>query len=560
MVSDLRGGLSALGVGRGDRVAIISSNSLEWAAIAYASYGLGAVLVPMYETQRESEWRFILRDSGAEVLFASTPAIFAQVAGFPGAVPSLRHVACIADSYAALVRDGRDRAHVRVRPAPDDTAVLLYTSGTTGAPKGVVLSHRNVLSNVLALQAIIRATIERPEEHRSLAFLPWAHAFGHTVELHVMIAGGACIAIAQAVDEVVDDIREIRPTVLFAVPAVFLRIRAGVARSMASRARFVRWLFERGLALSQLRSRGTALSGADRALLSLADALVFAKIRARFGGRLKFAICGAAALPLELLEFMDALGITVYEGYGLTEASPIVSANTPGERRAGSVGKPLPGVRVEIDEVAGGDGRSGEIVVHGPGVMMGYHSAEPEQELAVTDGLRTGDLGYLDADGYLFVTGRIKERYKLSNGKYVVPSVLEDRLKLSPLIDNVMVHGDNEAYNVALIAPDPAAVQSFAAACGLGSRSLASLLETPELRAEFAREIARLCDEVKGYERVRGFAFVPEPFSPQNGLLTPSLKLRRGAIVERWGHLLEPLYAEAGRAPGGAGASAPFIS
>jgi long-chain acyl-CoA synthetase len=545
-VEDLRAGLAALGVARGDRVAIISKNSLEWAAIAYATYGLGAVLVPMYESQRESDWSFIVRDSGAKVLFASTLAIFSQVSGFSAAAPKLRHVACLAGSYAAIVQDGSRRPRVRVKPAPDDPAALLYTSGTTGEPKGVVLSHRNVLSNVLALRTIIEQTIERPEEHRSLSFLPWAHAFGHTVELHVMVAGGACIAIAEAVEKVVDDIREVRPTVLVAVPMVFLRIHAGVGRLMASRPRFVRWLFESGVRLSLRRSRGEALSLAERVLLAAADALVFSRIRARFGGRLRFAICGAAALPREAAEFVDAIGIEVYEGYGLTEASPIVSANTPGCRRAGSVGRALPGVRIEIDRSASTDPASGEIVVYGPNVMTGYHEREQENELVFTreHGLRTGDLGYLDADDYLYVTGRIKERYKLSNGKYVVPSLIEDKLRLSPLIDNVMVCGSDKPCNVALVAPDSAAVEGFAASRGLTAESPEALLRHPEVRAEFTREIERLCAELKGYERVRAFAFVPEPFSQENGTLTPSLKLRRSEITERWSRLLAELYLE----------------
>lgn len=545
-VEDLRAGLSALGVGRGDRVAIISKNSLEWAAIAYATYGLGAVLVPMYESQRESDWLFIVRDSGAKVLFASTLAIFSRVSGFSAAAPKLRHVACIAGSYAAIVQDGSRRPRVRVRPAPDDAAALLYTSGTTGEPKGVMLSHRNVLSNVLALQTIIEATIERPEEHRSLSFLPWAHAFGHTVELHVMIAGGACIAIAEAVDKLVDDIREVRPTVLVAVPMVFVRIHAGVGRLMAAKPRFVRWLFATGLRLSKRKRRAEALSLADRALLALADAVVFSRIRARFGGRLRFAICGAAALPREAAEFVDAIGIQVYEGYGLTEASPIVSANTPGQCRPGSVGKPLPGVRIEIDVTAGTDPASGEIIVYGPNVMTGYHEREQENELVFTagHGLRTGDLGYLDADDYLYITGRIKERYKLSNGKYVVPSPIEDRLRLSPLIDNVVVCGADKPCNVALIAPDVAALHGFAAARGLTATSPEALLQHPEVRAEFAREIERLSAELKSYERVRAFALVPEPFSQENGTLTPSLKLRRNAITERFGRLLAELYVE----------------
>jgi long-chain acyl-CoA synthetase len=471
-------------------------------------------------------------------------------------------VACIAGSYAAIVEDGQHRPRVTVRPSRNDTAALLYTSGTTGEPKGVVLSHGNILANVLAIRTIIEATIERPEEHRSLSFLPWAHAFGHTVELHVMFATGACIAIAEAIDKVVDNIREVRPTVLVAVPTVFLRIHAGVERLMASRPRPVRWLFERGLGLAKQKSRGEVISFAGRALLKLADALVFSRIRARFGGRLRFAICGAAALPREAAEFVDAIGIVVYEGYGLTEASPIVSANTPGQRRAGSVGKPLPGVRIEIDKAAGGDQRSGEIVVYGPNVMIGYHEQEQESQRVFTHdhGLRTGDLGYLDADDYLFVTGRIKERYKLTNGMYVVPSVVEDRLRLSPLIDNVMVSGDNQPYNVALIVPDVAAVRSFAASSGLTADSLPALLEEPRVRAEFAREVERLCTELKGYERVRSFAFVPEPFNQQNGTLTPSLKLRRLEIVERWGRLLAQLYSEREDSPDRAGGRDALIS
>jgi long-chain acyl-CoA synthetase len=264
-VAALRAGLAELGVTRGDRVAVISGNSLEWAAIAYATYGLGAALVPMYESQRESDWKFIVRDSGAKVLFASTPEIFARVSGLSASAPKLRHVACIAGSYAAIVADGRNRSPVSVSPARDDAAAILYTSGTTGEPKGVVLSHGNVLANVLALQSIIETTIERPEEHRSLSILPWAHAFGHTVELHVLVAGGASIAIAEGVDKIVDNIREVRPTVLVAVPAVFVRIHAGIERLMERRPALLRWLFRRGLTW-QRRAHAARCAHRDRPL------------------------------------------------------------------------------------------------------------------------------------------------------------------------------------------------------------------------------------------------------------------------------------------------------
>jgi long-chain acyl-CoA synthetase len=544
IVRDLAAGLAALGVARGDRVAIISSNCVEWAAVAYASYGLGAALVPMYESQRDTDWKFIVRDSGAKVLFVSTPEIFAKVSGLSTSAPKLRHVACIAGSYAAILGDGRTRPAARVRTTRDDTAALLYTSGTTGEPKGVVLSHGNILANVLALKKIIEATIARPEEHRALSFLPWAHAFGHTVELHVMIASGASLAIAEAIDKVVDNIREVRPTVLVAVPTVFLRIHSGIDKLMASRTALVRWLFRCGLEQARLVKQGRSLTASGRVLSFCAALLIFSKIRARFGGRLRFAICGAAALPREAADFVEAIGITVFEGYGLTEASPIVSANTPGARRPGSVGKPLPGVRVVIEKNADVEQQSGEIVVYGDNVMQGYHGREDENRRVFTAGrgLRTGDLGYLDADDYLFITGRIKEQYKLTNAKYVAPSPLEDRLKLSPFIDNVMLYGDNKPYNVALIVPDAATLREFAERAGLRELELNALLESSEVRQLFAREIERLSGEFKGYERVRDFAFAPEPFAQQNGTLTPSLKLKRHEILRRWGKLLEQLY------------------
>jgi long-chain acyl-CoA synthetase len=314
---------------------------------------------------------------------------------------------------------------------------------------------------------------------------------------------------------------------------------------MAVKPAWVRWLFERGLEQAGLTRQGRPPTLLGRVLALAANVLIFSQIRARFGGRLRFAICGAAALPRQTAEFVDTIGITVYEGYGLTECSPIVSANTPGQRKLGSSGKPLPGVRVVIDMSVTDNRESGEIVVYGENVMQGYHDKEDDDRVfAEGHGLRTGDLGYLDADDYLHVTGRIKEQYKLTNAKYVAPSALEDRLRLSPFIDNVMVYGDNRAYNVALIVPDAPAVQSFAKAEGLPAQSLSALLESPQVRQQFSREIEHFSADFKGYERVRGFAFVLEAFSQENGTLTPSLKLKRHEIVRRWGGLLEELYPQ----------------
>jgi long-chain acyl-CoA synthetase len=554
-VDQLRGGLASLGVGPGDAVGIIADNGVPWAAAAYASYGLGAAFVPMYPSQRPEEWAFIARDSGIKVLLAATAPdgagqgeVFRRVAGLPGEIPTLAAVVLIdgdgaALTYPRLLATGAGHPAPVQAPAPGDTACLLYTSGTTGEPKGVILSHANVVSNVQALSAAIPLSAEL----RTVSFLPWAHAFGHTVELHTLVAAGASMAIAGGVDRLVERFGEVRPSALVAVPRVFARIYAAVTAAMARKPAPVRWLFRQGLKASGRRSAGEPLGLGQRLLLWLAGGLVFAPIRARFGGRLRFSVSGAASLAREAAELMDALGITIYEGYGLTETSPVVSANVPGARKLGSVGRPLPGVRVVIDRAAGGEGGDGEIVVHGPNVMQGYHRRPEETRAALTPdgGLRTGDLGHLDQDGYLFITGRLKEQYKLENGKYVVPGPYEERLKLSPFIASVMVHGDGRPHNVALVVPAAEALRAWAAAEGLGGRGYPELLQHPRTRQLIAAEIDRLSSQVRRYERVAAFALLAEDFTQEAGTLTPSLKVRRQAVLARWGAEVERLYARA---------------
>jgi long-chain acyl-CoA synthetase len=513
-------------------VGIIAGNRVEWAVAAYATYGRGAAFVPMYESQLEKDWAFIVRDSGMKVVFVSTAAAAEALAPLARAGLPLAHIVSLGPvgagtgtTYSSLLDVGAAAPVPAVRPACDDPAAILYTSGTTGEPKGVVLTHGNVVSNAVTLRDLILST-ERAEDHRSLSFLPWAHAFGHTAELHMLIASGASMGLAQSVDTVVDDIKDVRPTVLFAVPRVFNRIFAGVQKLMADRSAPIRWLFRRGLAAADGRARGERLSLSGRLLLWLCDRLIFAQVRARFGGRLRFAISGAASLSRDVARFIDAIGVAVYEGYGLTETSPIVAANVPGQRKLGSAGRPLPGVRVAI-EPAPDEPSHGEIVVYGPNVMRGYHGCLAETRAAFTPdgGLKTGDMGYLDEDGYLFITGRLKEQYKLSNGKYVVPSLLEERLKVSPAIANVMIYGDNRPYNVALVVPS------------------GGLAGGAPVKAKLEAEIDRLSAEFKRYERVRSIFVVGEDFTQQNEMLTPSMKLRRHNILRRWRAELEGLYA-----------------
>ena len=274
------------------------------------------------------------------------------------------------------------------------------------------------------------------------------------------------------------------------------------------------------------------------------DKVVFTKVRERFGGRLRFAISGGAALSREVAEFIDCLGITVYEGYGLTETSPVVAVNAPGARRVGSVGRPLPGVRVEIDRSVTGDEREGEIVVYGHCVMMGYHNL-PEESAAVLDakgGLHTGDLGCIDEQGFLHITGRIKERYKLENGKYVAPVPLEEKLKLSPYIVNVMVYGADRPYNVALVVPDFEALGTWASAQGIPTSDPKVLVQDARVYALMQEEITQVSVGFRSFDKIRKFVLIPDDFTVENDMLTPSLKIKRRVIMARYGAQLEALY------------------
>ena len=292
---------------------------------------------------------------------------------------------------------------------------------------------------------------------------------------------------------------------------------------------------------------GARLSAPEAAALALADRLIFSKVRARFGGRLKYAFSGGAALAREVAEFIDSLGITVYEGYGLTETSPIATANRPGAHRIGSVGQAHPR-RAHRDRPAARPGTSqhGEIIVYGPNVMQGYHNRDEENRavFTATAGFRTGDLGYLDADGFLYITGRIKEQYKLENGKYVAPAPLEEQLKLSPYIANAMVYGDNRLYNVALVVPDLEAVRTWAGREGVTLPAGPAAVEDPRVVALIRGEVDRYSADWKGFERIERFALAGEDFTTENGLLTPTLKLKRRVACQQYAPQIEALYAE----------------
>jgi long-chain acyl-CoA synthetase len=543
LVEAFRGGLASLGVGRGDVVAIVANNRVEWAVACYATYGLGAAYVPMYQDQLDKEWQFILGDCRAKVAIGATGAITEKLRRMQPELPALQHIVGLElpasddHSYAALLEAGRAHPVAAVSPSPDDVAGLIYTSGTTGMPKGVILSHGNITSNVNAIHQVF----EFQPDDRSLAFLPWAHSFGQTCELHCLLSMGCSLAINDDIKNLVANLAEVKPTVLYAVPRVFNRLYDGVNAQIAAKPGIIQWLFKRGVEIATRKAKGEQIGAVDGMLLSLADRLIFSTVRARFGGRLKYAISGSAALSPEVAAFIDALGITVYEGYGLTETSPIATANYPTARKMGSVGKPIPGVSIQIDRSVTGDPVHGEIIIKGPNVMQGYHN-RPEENAAVMmedRSFRSGDMGYLDPDGFLYITGRIKEQYKLENGKYVVPSPLEEKLKLSPYIANIMIHGANKPHNVALVIPDLEALRGWAAKENV---VLDDVPRNEQVRELLRREIEAHGRDLKGYERVQAFVVVVEDFTTDNGMLTPTLKLKRRVVLQRYGEDLDALY------------------
>ena len=559
LVERFRGGLASLGIQRGDNVACVANNRVEWAVAAYACYSLGAAFVPMYEAQNPKEWDFIIRDCDAKLLVAANDQVLSKAKGMLDSVPSLKHIVLLDGTtngdgrvvtYASLVASGKKAD--AIKPVPADTAALIYTSGTTGNPKGVILTHANIAYNVSAVHELIPVG----QVDRSLSFLPWAHSFGQTGELHLFFSIGASMAICEAVDKILDNLAEVKPTVLLSVPRIFNRIYTAVQTQIAGKPKAVQELVKAALKVTAKERRGERLKLHELALLELVDKVVFEKVRARFGGRLKYAVSGGAALSREVAEFIDSLGITVYEGYGLTETSPIATVNLPGARKIGSVGRPIPGVRVEIDSTVGerkpAEGGKparfeGEIVVYGHNVMKGYLK-RPEENAAVFNkdgGFRTGDLGFIDPQGFLFITGRIKEQYKLENGKYVVPTPLEEAIKLSPYVANVMVFGDNKPFNVALVVPNIPAVKKWAeehhvSLPGGGD----ALVKDDKVRSLLKQEIEKYGAAFKGFESIQDFALVAEDFTTDNGMLTPSLKLKRRKVVEVHGPAIEALYTK----------------
>lgn len=553
-----RGFLSSLGVRKDDRVAVISDNRVEWAAGAFAAFGLGAWYVPTYEVTLPREWKFILENSGAKVALAATNEIYETLKGFIGEVESLERVigfeldASHPDSFKKALVDGAATPAAIDEPSSEDVALILYTSGTTGTPKGVMLTHGNITSNVNAVHQVFPIG----QDDCSLSFLPWAHSFGQTVELHCLMSMGASVGIAESVPQLIENLAEVRPTLLFSVPRVFNRIYDALQKRMAEDSAVKRFLFNKGIDVARRRRLLEEENKRSPWLdfqYKFFDSVVFSKVRDRFGGRLKYAFSGGAALSREVAEFIDDMNILVYEGYGLTETSPIATANYPGpnNRKIGTIGKPIPGVTIYIcDEEQNvlPDEQDGEIVVVGPNVMKGYYKRPDadEEVLTTVEGqraFRTGDMGRRGSDGFIRITGRFKEQYKLENGKYVSPSPLEEQMKLSGYISQVMLYGFNKPHNIAVVVPDFESLEKWAKQQGISDTSPEALIRNADVEQLMKDEIVKFATDLKNYERPHRVLMVTDEFTPENDMLTPSLKLKRRNVIANFEQQIEDLYA-----------------
>lgn len=547
-------GLKALGIQRGEHVGILSETRAEWAIVDYACLAAGFPSVPVYPSLPSDQIAYILRDSVAVALFVSTVSQAKKVMEIRPELPQLRVVVSFeptggrADMTLAELENrgsiGQTADSIKrhredaLRARPEDLATIIYTSGTTGKPKGVLLTHDNLHSNT---QAGIRV-LPVEGKHISLSFLPLSHVFERTAGHYIMFAIGASIAYAESFESVPNNLREVRPTLVLAVPRVFEKVYARAVESAAAGGALKRRIFAWATRVGERWADVRLAQQTPHRLLAIqhriADRLVFSKLRARVGGRVQCFVSGAAPLSPEINKFFYAAGLPILEGYGLTETSPIISANTFEHFRIGTVGKPLDGVEVKIAP-------DGEILTRGPHVMQGYYK-NPEATRATIDAdgwLHTGDIGVLE-DGFLRITDRKKDVIVTAGGKNIAPQPIENRLKTSKFVSQAVMIGDRRKYPVVLIVPDFDALERWGKAAKLRWTDRAQLVALPEVRTLLEGEIHSTLRELASFETPKKFALLSDEFSLDRGELTPSLKVKRRVIDERYKDVIDELYAE----------------
>ena len=548
-------GLHSLGLGKSDKAAILSSNSPEWTLFDAGCQFLGVIDVPIYTTSAPSSMEYILNDARPRVFFLENKEMFDRIVPFVGRCESLECFVLSDDAGVghekAITLAELERRGAVLRQSepglldgmiascdPGSIATLIYTSGTTGEPKGVMLSHNNIISNVIDAGEKYSFS----EQDVALSVLPLSHVFERSA-MYLYIRNGMSVHYAESVDKVPENLKEVRPTIFVGVPRIFEKVYAKAklqaAQTGGAKEKIFEWAIDVAKDVAQLRESG----GPVPAMLSLkhkiADRLVYRKLRDFFGGRLRFCITGGAALSDDIFLIFTGAGIRIMQGYGLTETSPVLTSNNPSGVRLGTVGRPIRNVRVRIAQ-------DGEIEATGPGVMLGYYKKDQATLEAFTDDgwFLTGDIGEIDEDGYLRITDRKKELFKTSGGKYIAPSPIEQLLRSSRFVSQAVLIGTERKFAAALIVPNFDMLDSYAKHKGFEPMRPAEYCRDKRIIDLFARQIDTVTQGLGKFETVKRFRLLDRELSVEGGELTPTLKLRRRVVDEKFKRLIDEMYAE----------------
>jgi long-chain acyl-CoA synthetase len=547
-VRRLAQGLSALGIGPGERVALVAENRPEWVIADLAVMSAGAITVPAYVTNSVEDHRHVFATSGARAVIVSKSSLSGRVLAAANQVDTVQTVIAIEPiagqasevdvlSWDEVLTRGGDQpdniSEQIAELAPDDVACLIFTSGTGGVPKGVMITHRNILANCRGAYRLLELLGLGDEVF--LSFLPLSHAYEHTAGMMFPLSIGAQIYFAEGAETLAANLLEARPTIMTAVPRLYETLHRRILLGVERKGRVARKMFDKTVKIGRKRAFFATPSLSERLIDPALDRLVRAGVRRRFGGRLKAMVSGGAPLNPEIGSFFLALGITLLQGYGQTEAGPVISCNSPARIKIDTVGPPLDGVRVRVAD-------DGEILVAGDNVMKGYWNDPQATAHTLVEGwLHTGDVGQVDVDGYIRITDRKRDFIKNSGGEMVSPARVEGYLTLEPEIAQAMVFGDRQPYLVAIVVPDHEFAAGFAGKNG-GPPEIAALAADPSFIKTIGAAVARVNRGLTPVERVRRFVIAAEPFTIANGQMTPTLKVKRHAVREVYGEAIDSLY------------------
>jgi long-chain acyl-CoA synthetase len=545
-------GLRALGLRPGDKVILLSENRPDWIVTDFAVLCAGGVTVPLYTSLTPEQIKYLINDSEARIIVCSSRNLWLKVEAVRGDLPRLEHAVMIDEEPPegllmlsevmgfGTAADGADPSAFESAAAavrPEDLASIIYTSGTTGRPKGVMLSHGNFISNIKSLDTVVPFT----DTDLVLSFLPLSHVLERTATF-LSLYNGSSIAYAESVESVAENLVEVRPTIMVSVPRLFEKIYQKIMDQVLAGSALKKWLFFWALKIGKdTAARTIAGERVPKRLAfrrGLARRLVFSKISAKTGGRIKFFVCGGAPISPDIVEFFYAMGLIILPGYGLTETSPVLSGNTLDDYRFGTVGKPIPGVEIRI-------AADGEILARGENVMLGYYKSEAETAEAMAGGwFHTADIGRLDPDGFLIITDRKKDLLVTSGGKNVAPQPIENLLQMNPYIRSAVILGDRRKFVSALIVPDFEKLEAYARAHGIPFIDRSDLCRRQEVASFLLAEIQRATPHLASYERVKKIAVLDRDFEIDAGEVTPTLKIRRGIIEEKYRDLIDALYRD----------------